>query len=182
VARELGVSQTTIREAFATLQREGLLERADRRGAAVVRLARADIEEIMDLRSALETMALRRLARSAPPAQLADLEENLRLMEGCHDPARLAELDLQFHECLVRSAGNQRLLACWRTLLPPLKLLMISHNLRDRRAPQGTRKHHRELIALIRAGDGDGAAAHLERGHTVHRLQALAAAPEASEE
>src|SRR5262249_42646926 len=150
--------------------------------AAVVRLGRADIEEIMDLRNALEMMALRRLARSATPAQLAELEESVGLMQGCHDPARLAELDLLFHESLVRSAGNQRLLVCWRTLLPPLKLLMISHNLRDRRSPQGTQKHHRELIALIRAGDGDGAAAHLERGHAVHRLQALAAAPEVSEE
>ena len=174
VARELGVSQTTAREAFAALEREGVLERADRRGATVVRLARADIEEIMDLRNALEIIAVRRLARSALPEQFAELEENVRLMQGCREPARLADLDLQFHEALIQSAGHKRLLACWRTLLTPLKLLMITHNLRDPRSPHGTVKHHRELIRLIRAGDEAGAINHLERGHAVHRLQALA--------
>ncbi len=173
VAQELGVSQTTVREGFAALEREGLLERAGRRGVAVVRLSRADIEEILDLRNALEVMALRRLAPSPAPGQLAELEENVRLMRASNDPARLAELDLQFHEAIVRAAGHKRLLACWQTLLTPLKLMMISHNRRDPRSPQGTVKHHRELLRLLRAGDMAAAAAHLERGHAVHRLQAL---------
>jgi DNA-binding GntR family transcriptional regulator len=175
VARELGVSQTTVREAFAALEREGLLERADRRGAAVVRLTHADIEEIIDLRNALEILAVRRLTRSTASEHFAELEDNIRSMQSCREPARLAELDLQFHETLIRFAGHKRLRACWRTLLTPLKLIMITHNLRNPRSPQGTVKHHRELLRHLRARDEAGAIAHLEQGHAVHRLQALAA-------
>jgi DNA-binding GntR family transcriptional regulator len=173
VAQELGVSQTTVRDALATLQHEGLVQRTAHQGAAVTRLSQDDIDEIISLRTVLERMAIRRVIRQATPEQLRLLEENVRSMAASHGPGQAAELDLQFHELLVRFANHRRLLACWRTLLSQLKLLMVSHNLRDRRSLEKTIQNHRQLLRLIRAGDEGRALAHAERSNNVYRVQVL---------
>jgi DNA-binding GntR family transcriptional regulator len=173
VARELGVSQTTVRDALAALEHEGLVRRGPNQGAVVARLSRADVEEIVTLRSALEALAVRRVVHRATPEQLARLEENVRVMKGSSGAGRVADLDLQFHELLVRFAGHQRLLACWQTLRSQLKLLLVSHNLRDPRSPEKTVRHHRQLIRLLKARDEAGAVALLERGGDAYRVQLL---------
>jgi DNA-binding GntR family transcriptional regulator len=173
VARELGVSQTTVRDAFATLEHEGLVRRGARQGAAVTKLSRDDIEEIVTLRTALEGMAIRHVVRRATPEQLGLLEDNVRALEASRGAGRVAELDLEFHEMLVRFANHRRLLACWLTLLGPLKLLLLDHNLRDRDSRGKTVRDHRQLLRLIRAGDEAGAVAHVEHGGDVYRLQVL---------
>src|SRR5947209_7843511 len=69
VAAELGVSQTTVRDALAALEHEGLVRRGAHQGATVTRLSQEDIDEIVSLRSTLEGMAIRRLIRHATPEQ-----------------------------------------------------------------------------------------------------------------
>src|SRR5438128_10096676 len=59
VAGELGVSQAPVRDALATLEREGLVERSINNGAVVTVLSPEDIEEICSLRISLEVLALR---------------------------------------------------------------------------------------------------------------------------
>jgi len=174
IARELGVSQTTVRDAFGTLEREGLVERSANQGAVVTELSRTDIEEVISLRTTLEAMAIRRVIRDATPEQLERLDENVREMAHTWGAGQVAELDLQFHELLVRFANHERLLACWQTLLGQLKLLLVHHNLRDPRSLQKTVENHRELLRLIQARDESRAVAHLERSSAVYRLQALA--------
>src|SRR5271165_92885 len=77
VAQELGISQTTIRDAFTTLEREGLVVRGAHQGAVVTKLSQADIDEIVSLRTTLEVMAVRRLIQRASAEQIAELEENI---------------------------------------------------------------------------------------------------------
>src|SRR5690242_17528754 len=54
VAREMSVSQTTVREALTILEHEGLVEREANQGALVRQLTRADVEEIVTLRATIE--------------------------------------------------------------------------------------------------------------------------------
>jgi DNA-binding GntR family transcriptional regulator len=173
IAQELDVSQTTVRDALATLEYEGLVKRTANQGAVVTKLSRSDIDEIISLRTALEVMAIQQVIRQATAEQLEQLEENIRAMQASSGAAQIAELDLQFHELLVRFAGHHRLLSCWQTLLSQLKLLLVSHNLRDRRSLQKTVQVHRQLIKLIKARDESRAVAHLERSGSVYRLQVL---------
>jgi len=173
IAQELDVSQTTVRDAFATLEYEGLVTRNANQGAVVTRLSRDDIEEIVSLRMTLEVMAIRRVIRQATPEQLEQLEENIREMKGSRGAGQVAELDLRFHELLVRFANHQRLFSCWQTLLGQLRFLMISHNLRDRRSLTRTIQNHLALLRLIKARDERRAVAHVERSGDVYRLQVL---------
>jgi DNA-binding GntR family transcriptional regulator len=173
VAQELGVSQTTVRDALSALEHEGLVRRGPNQGATVTRLSRDDIDEIITLRSALEAMAVRRVVRRATPEQLGQLEENVRVMRASSGAGRVADLDLQFHELLVRFAGHERLLACWQTLRSQLKLLLVTHNLRDPRSLEKTVQNHRELIRLLQARDADAAVAFVEQAGEVYRVQLL---------
>jgi DNA-binding GntR family transcriptional regulator len=173
IAQELDVSQTTVRDALATLEYEGLVKRNANQGAIVTRLSRSDVEEIVSLRITFEIMAIRRVIRHATQEQLEQLEENIREMKSSWGAGQVAELDLQFHELLIRFANHKRLHSCWQSLLGQLRLLMISHNLRDRRSLARTVRNHMELINLIKARDESRAVAHVERSGDVYRVQVL---------
>ena len=62
IARRLGVSHTPAREAMLVLERDGLIANRPRFGAEVVRYGDADLNEMLDLREALDGMAARRAA------------------------------------------------------------------------------------------------------------------------
>src|SRR5262245_33420675 len=64
VAAGLGVSRTPVHEAFLRLAAEDLLEMLPRRGAVVVAVSAGDAVDILEMRLALETAAVRRLCRS----------------------------------------------------------------------------------------------------------------------
>jgi DNA-binding GntR family transcriptional regulator len=89
IAQELGVSQTTVRDAFATLEREGLVKRSANQGAIVTELSPTDIEEIVTLRTTLEAMAIRRVIQNATAEQLEQLEENIREMTHSWAPEQV---------------------------------------------------------------------------------------------
>jgi DNA-binding GntR family transcriptional regulator len=168
VAQELGVSQTTVRDALTALERDGLVERAVNQGAVVTQLSREDIEEITSLRVELESMAARRLIQQANAAHFSALEDNVRNMKAVAAPEDVADLDLQFHELLIRLAGHKRLLSCWLMLRTQIKLLMVTHNLRNPRSPEDTVQNHRELLEILRSGDAEAAVAHIKQANVAH--------------
>jgi GntR family transcriptional regulator of vanillate catabolism len=62
------VSRTPVRLAFRTLEQEGLLEKAGKRGYVVRAFSEADVLCAIEVRGALEGLAARRLAeRGIPP-------------------------------------------------------------------------------------------------------------------
>jgi DNA-binding GntR family transcriptional regulator len=63
LAKELGSSRTPIREAISQLIAEGLLEHNQGGGVQVVQLTRESIIDLYELREALETYALGKVAR-----------------------------------------------------------------------------------------------------------------------
>lgn len=62
VAEQLGVSRTPVRLAFRTLEQEGLLERAGKRGFVIREFSETDVHCAVEVRGVLEGLAARRLA------------------------------------------------------------------------------------------------------------------------
>lgn len=122
VARKFGVSRVPVREALLKLEGEGLVETQPRRGVVVTVLSTDDFEEILEMRLALESIAIeraaRRFTRHDAEVAMAVVEDARRIL---HSPTsanaaaefegRWGELNWAFHRRLYEPAARPRLLA-----------------------------------------------------------------------
>lgn len=111
VAHSLALSRTPVREAFLRLEAEQLLHLIPKRGAVVVAVPATEAVDILDVRRALETAAVRRLAATPGDltglvGELAALVEQQARAARDRDVVRFAELDERFHHAVVAAAGN----------------------------------------------------------------------------
>jgi DNA-binding GntR family transcriptional regulator len=151
-ASKLGVSRAPVRDALAVLLQEGLVHR-DQRGATVTRLTPDDVEEIGQLRLALERLAIRLAIQNADDEQLAGLRENIRRTRRATAVGQAGELDLTFHELLVRAAGNRRLLDHWLALRGQIRLLLLQMDRDDAKYPRHTAQAHTTVLRALEARD-----------------------------
>nr|WP_239031353.1 MULTISPECIES: GntR family transcriptional regulator [unclassified Modicisalibacter] len=116
VAEQLGVSRTPVRLAFRTLEQEGLLERAGKRGYRVREFTEEDVLCALEVRGALEGLAARRLAERGLPAAIRErLAEAIERGRGILDKGYLttedislwSELNQTFHTTIVQATGSQ---------------------------------------------------------------------------
>lgn len=148
VSRRLGVSRAPVREAFRQLTAERLLQVVPRVGTFIVTMTPQDVEDVFDIRDALEVLALRLLpARlgEADRAELAAAVEAARraLTQGQRQGAgRLAR---GFHRLLVEKSGNRRLRDTFVTLTNEL------HWLRGASTPARLRRMYRDHVLIAEA-------------------------------
>lgn len=110
IAQELGLSRSPLREAFFLLEREGLIVRHPRRGAVVRGLSHKETEEILSLRTLLETFAVDRALNNMTPEaaeHLRALVRDMRQRAAAGDGVGLSELDAEFHEYICDVAQHQ---------------------------------------------------------------------------
>ena len=165
IANTLKVSRAPVREALASLEQEGLVNRALNRGTTVINLSREDVEEICSLRLPLEILAVRQGIKHGAGERWAELVANVQETETACTPKQLAALDLEFHETLIRSAGHGRLLNTWLSLRSQIRLLMMRRNLSDADSRRGTVQGHKELLDAIRQRDLAHALELVEKHH-----------------
>lgn len=164
LAGRLQVSRGPIREAFALLEREGLVRVARHRGASVVELSEADLEELYSLRMGLEAVAAQLAACRAEPADLAAaaaaLDELGAALGGPITGQDAARLDLAFHDAIYRAARNSRLQASWLNIRSQVHLFLVAHGDRPgwREAVVAGRAAHARILEAVRAGDEPAAA------------------------
>jgi DNA-binding GntR family transcriptional regulator len=162
LASSLKVSRAPIREALTSLEQEGLVCRTPSGSTTVSHLSREDVDEICALRTPLEILALRLAIAKATKEALGELKTNLKATERVNDPRQLAQLDLEFHEVIIRAANHRRLLTIWLNLQSQIRLIMVQRNRADVTSRRGTVRSHRELLDAIAAGDTERAVALLE--------------------
>src|SRR5262245_46068512 len=77
LAKEMGVSQATVREALQSLESVGLVTRVANVGTTVVRLTPKNVRQRVMLRSALEAQAALEASERMTPDDFAELERRL---------------------------------------------------------------------------------------------------------
>jgi DNA-binding GntR family transcriptional regulator len=161
-AEKLGVNRTALREAFARLEAEGLIEKGPITGYFVPELTREDILEISEVRIMLEGGAIERICRLG-----LNTAKNLKPMrQACDQIERLvqeayylgvAEADRRYHEELIRAAGNKRLVMLYERaplpIIPPEIVSGAEWNATVRR----TLEEHRNILDALTAGNKAGA-------------------------
>ena len=170
VALALGMSRTPVREALMRLQQEGLVEVAPRRGMRVLPVSPTDMKEIYEILTALECMAAEMLGKRTPSQQelqpLIDATKSMEAALGREDLDAWAKADETFHHALVRLAGNKMLLDSVMGFWDRAHRARM-FTLRLRPKPVNSTHEHMQLVDMLAAGNGVGAAqvnrAHRER-------------------
>jgi DNA-binding GntR family transcriptional regulator len=112
LADELGVSRTPVREALRNLELEGFIVMIPRKGAYVADLTLKDIEDVFEIRIALEGLAAELCAERMTEEEIERMERLLAekaeaINIGSMD--KLIEVDTDFHETLYKASRNERL-------------------------------------------------------------------------
>ena len=166
LCREFSVSRSPVREALRVLTSNGFVKRMANRGYAVRQINLREIEEIYDLRLALELYAVETLSHRASPEDaltaLRQTWEAVYKAPETHTGEDLAELDTLFHEALVVLVGNESLLKEVRAINERLFVFrMIDFGATNRAA--STCVQHLEILDRIAAKDADGARAAMRK-------------------
>lgn len=155
IASELGVSRTPVREALWQLRSMNLIRQVGT-GYEVTNVKR-ELLEILDVRAALESYAVRRAAGVITKEQLASIAETCDAMEKLPFTAteKRAKCNRRFHEELIRSAGNDRLL---RLVSDYQDYFTVVQPLFDEKFIVRTQREHRAILAALQKRDGEAAA------------------------
>lgn len=164
---ELAISRPPLREAFRTLENEGLIVTRPRRGAFVATMDDRDIYEILTLRSALERMAFELGIPVRDPALLEPANTALREMERCareQDRGALVQAGYAFHYSLIGIAEHRRLNEAYASVQRQLLLCMARNLIAREKFYEDLDHHvarHRHLLELVAQGDRAAALAEL---------------------
>lgn len=164
IAADCGVSHVPVREALRRLEAEGLVSIRPRHGAAVASLSAGELEELYEMRVALEYCAIRAVIKNASVQELHAAEAILDEID--RQPDRWAELNTAFHITLYRAAHRPRLLATLEPIIRGCERY-LHHEVSVVDNFKVSQREHRELLRTIRRRDAKGAYAILKR-HLEH--------------
>ncbi|WP_343238183.1 FCD domain-containing protein [Streptomyces sp. SID13031] len=182
LAEQLGISRPSVREAVRVLEAMGVVRTATGSGpeagavivaepasplTALLRLHLATnhlpMGDIVQTRVLLESWTAREAAHHAGVGDLVAAEELLDRMDDAGlTPEEFHLLDAEFHVALSALAGNVLIAAVMSSLRTAIHgyVLAAVPNLADWDATAiGLRAEHRSIVAAIRAGRGEEAAA-----------------------
>ena len=119
LASKLGVSRTPIREAIRMMEQEGLAVTTPRKGAEVAKMTLKDMEDVLEIRDALDELAVRIACQKITDEQLKQLEDVKELFEKntqTNNVKNIAEADVSFHDVIYEATGNPKLVTLLNNL------------------------------------------------------------------
>lgn len=113
LANKLGVSRTPIREAIRKLELEGLVIMIPRRGAEVAQITWKNLKDVLEVRRALDVLAIELACERMSKEELAALYqacEKFKEATQTQNVRIIAEADVALHDIIVASTRNDRLI------------------------------------------------------------------------
>ena len=119
IAKEMGISQSPVREALRDLSAMRFVEVTPYKGARVRNTDFDSIIEAYPVRAALEELA-GRLATKADENLVPELEKTLAKMRRAAERSDIRELvvaDVEFHRIIINASRNKVLQETWESLM-----------------------------------------------------------------
>jgi DNA-binding GntR family transcriptional regulator len=119
IAQDIGTSRTPVREALHSLELEGLIESIPRVGYVVKPTSEQEVEEICEIRMAIEGVAVRWAMEKAHKKLVEELKKNISLSDekvSKGEVKAFVDMDARFHEIIARFSGSKRLRELAQTL------------------------------------------------------------------
>jgi DNA-binding GntR family transcriptional regulator len=151
LAGQLGISKSPIREALNRLEAEGLIRIEARRGAYLRSFTNKEVENLYDVREALEVHAVR--TGVFPGPLLKELRagvKRLRAYLKANDRTKYIDEDMSFHASIARATGNVKLCDVLENLQNQIWLFRRkTYTLSSSSAPDA----HEAIVAALEDGD-----------------------------
>lgn len=184
IAQALGVSRQPVQQALLLLRNQGVLKDAAGRGLIVAPLDADHVEDIYEMRAAIEGLACRLAATHRAEharKQGGVIIEAGRKAVATGSVAKMIAADIRFHEFLYGLSGNPLVSPAMATHLTYTQRVMGEVLVQDQE-PRDIWDQHAHILAAIAAGNADLAESlakdHLMQASNfmVSRLKALAEA------
>jgi DNA-binding GntR family transcriptional regulator len=151
ISEAVGIGRTPIREAVKDLVRDGVLESHPARGTTLRPLTPVDLQELYEIRYAIEGLAA---FLAAERGRLEELEPYAKAFEAtledpqATDMVRVYDHGVEFHYAIIKLAANKRLLEIYR----PFRIrFRIPFGIVRTRSPERVLASVSEHLAICRA-------------------------------
>ncbi|MGD0856085.1 MAG: GntR family transcriptional regulator [Dehalococcoidia bacterium] len=154
LAEKLGLSRTPIREALVHLEMKGYLTKLQYGGYVVAYYTSADMQDICEIREAVETLAIKLACERATQAQIDKAAEYLANFTRAIDDPRPDDehWNSLFHEELYNASGNKQLIANIQNLRDVVRLKYISPRF-GRDVMLGFAREHAKILEALQQRD-----------------------------
>lgn len=148
LASKLGVSRTPIREAIRMLEQEGLAVTIPRKGAEVAKMTEKDMEDVLQVREALDELAAAIACEQISKEELEELKNTMYEFEESTktgDVKRIAQADVEFHDIIYKATGNPKLVSMLNNLREQMYRYRVEY-LKDEKNYPMLMKEHSEIV------------------------------------
>lgn len=158
LAQRFNVSRGPIREALRTLEGQGLIKQQKNCGWFVRILSHDDITEVFAVRQILDD-GLADMLATLPQTQLQSTTDNLAslatdmdLAIRLNDPSGFAKINQKFHNVLLDTTGNSRLIKLYRNMMGEVAS-HVAMSLAHTGAMTASNQEHHQMIDALLARD-----------------------------
>jgi DNA-binding GntR family transcriptional regulator len=165
LAKELGISRTPVREALLELSAQGFVTFIPRKGVKVNHYSRRDVEEIFELRMAIELAVMEKVAKLSSSCDLTKLEATLKEQQRAiekKDYEGFLKADKEFHTTFSELAGNKRFVSILENIRD-LYHMMARDALNDEQRWKEVVEEHKQVLQAAREGKASQAKKAMER-------------------
>ena len=153
LANKLGVSRTPIREAIRKLELEGLVLMIPRKGAEVAEITEKNMRDVLEVRKALEELAVQLACEKITQEELEELEkagENFKkVLKRSKDITEVAEADVRFHDVIYMATDNQKLIHLLNKLREQMYRYRVEY-LKNPDVHEQLTQEHEEIVYHIK--------------------------------
>ena len=174
LAERLGVSRTPVREAMRKLELEGLVVMIPRRGAQVANITEKDLNDVLEVRIALENLSIENACMRMTEEQLEELwnaAKNFEATMAEGNLVKLAEADVAFHEVIYKSSDNRRLNQVLNNLREQIYRYRVEY-LKDDGIYPRLIEEHQKMYDALKAKDQELAVSYVEK-HLHNQAEAV---------
>lgn len=159
LAKKLGVSRTPVREAIRMLELEGLVVMIPRRGAEVARITIKDLKDSLEVRLAIEELAVSLACEritEEEKRQLLRINADFQMLILNKKVPDIVEGDVRFHDIIFEATKNRRLISTAHSLQEQVYRYRVEY-VKDFSYHDVLVEEHDEITKAIINGDKDTA-------------------------
>lgn len=174
LATRMGVSRTPIREAIRMLELEGLVNMVPRCGARVAQITFQNLKDVLEVREALEELAISLACQRISSQKLEELREATDKFEQTvknGNDVKIAQADVRFHDIIVEASGNEKLKQMVLNLSEQVYRYRYEY-VKDVTIHAELVREHRDMLESIEAGNIEKAVSTV-KGHIDKQRQAI---------